>query len=464
MVRGRSELVSARWLFGGAAVTALGLVGAWATLRRLRKRRRRWLDLDEPVAATPMVLPAQETTAQRSIAAIKQLVAADGHPTPAAIGAVTDTERVVVLFDAPRPEPPPGWTATELGWHRSLNDDLSGSPEVLTAGLVTLGTTAAGAEVLLDLAAARSVSVRGEGEAVERLMCSMLWELASQPLDGPTVELYVVGLACAASRVTSSPGDLIDLSTAAELASWPREPGDPLQVFLVDPFGEDANTAELNALVSACATGSGRAVVVAGACEHPAEDVLVPSVDTATWRTMSLRPSQLPDNVDRQLAATLSAVVVGRRHQQGCAAAASVFDPEAEAVSLRSVALLTADDGPTPSPGGGWDGINDDPDDDSHRRGRRAQWRAAGCGRRRDGATRGTQRAARRTAAHRGPTGRGRWGWRRYRHQGRRGRRDVPARRRRPGDARQRGERADRLLDQDPPQRDHGRPSADPPC
>src|SRR5690606_31411291 len=137
------------------------------------------------------------------------------------------------------------------------------------------------------------------------------WDLASQPLDRGNVDLYVVGLACAASRVTSRSSHLIDLTTAAELASRPIERLDRLQVFLVDPFGEDAHTATLNALVAACSTGPGRAVVVAGACEHPAEEVLVPGGEFATWRNHSLRPPQLPDEVDRQLAATLSAVVVG---------------------------------------------------------------------------------------------------------------------------------------------------------
>ena len=167
-----------------------------------------------------------------------------------------------------RPRPPPtGWQLADDAWRRNEAEPLTAAP-VLSPALVTIGhgTDDTVSEVVLDLLSAGTVSVTGDRVAVERLMCSMLWELASAPL-GDQIELHIVGLACAAARHATNAGQHVSLDEAIAAARTP----DPAasQVFLVDPFADDTATGSLRELVEACAPGSGRAVVVAGPCEHP---------------------------------------------------------------------------------------------------------------------------------------------------------------------------------------------------
>ena len=99
---------------------------------------------------------------------------------------------------------------------------------MLSPALVTIGhgTDESVSEVVLDLLSAGTVSVTGDRVAVERLMCSMLWELASAPL-GDQIELRIVGLACAAARHATNAGQLVTLDEAIAVAQAPQPGGRP---------------------------------------------------------------------------------------------------------------------------------------------------------------------------------------------------------------------------------------------
>ena len=121
------------------------------------------------------------------------------------------------------------------------------------------------------------------------------------------------------------------------------------QVFLVDPFADDTATGSLRELVEACAPGSGRAVVVAGPCEHPVEEIRVPSEHRAIWDDLTLVPPQLPESVDVELGRMLDSIEVGRRHVSAVSSALTP-DPAAEAVALRSTLTASSTAAPTTRP------------------------------------------------------------------------------------------------------------------
>ena len=115
-------------------------------------------------------------------------------------------------------------------------------------------------------------------------------------------------------------------------------------MFLVDPFAGDTGTGNLRDLVEACTPGSGRAVVIAGPCEHPVEQISVPSEHRAMWDDLTLVPPQLPETVDLELGRMLDSTEVGRRHVSAVALALTP-DPEAEALALRSTFTAVVDGG-----------------------------------------------------------------------------------------------------------------------
>ena len=214
------DMLSSRWLFGGIAVTSLGLVGAWMTLKQMRRRRRRWLGLPAPhdVVTAPT---ERERAAQLDVAMLRQFV------DPARLARTGRAPSCSVTTprsgSACRPRPPPtGWELADDGWRRNEAEPLTAAP-VLSPALVTIGhgIDDAVSEVLLDLLSAGTVSVTGDRVAVERLVCSMLWELASDPL-GDHVELHIVGLACAAARHAINAGRPVSLDEAIATARAPQ--------------------------------------------------------------------------------------------------------------------------------------------------------------------------------------------------------------------------------------------------
>lgn len=342
------DMLSSRWLFGGVAVTSLGLVGAWMTLKHKRRHRRRWLGLQPAAVVTTPT--EREQAAQDDVAMLQTLV--DSTLLQARARAVLLGARPEIWFRDTAPVPPDGWEVVEQRWRRTGNAGAA-SP-VLSPALVTIGHGIDGdvTEVLLDLLTAGTVSVTGDSEAVERLVCSMLWELASDPLGG-AVDLHVVGLACAAARHASNAGRSASLDEAIATAQAPLV--GVAQVFLVDPFAGDTSIGNIRDLVEACTPGSGRAVVIAGPCEHPVEQISVPSTQRVRWDDLTLAAPQLPETVDMELGRMLDATEVGRR-TTAAAPTATTPDPEAEALALRStIAVATS--------GSDWfDG--DDHDDD----------------------------------------------------------------------------------------------------
>lgn len=336
------DMLSSRWLFGGGAATSLGLVGAWMTVKQLRRRRRRWLGLPEPELEG--VEPSErERSARFDVSMLSEMV----DPTlrdGADVRAVVLGERTEIRFRHTAPEPPAGWESNARAWVRSDDRTERWSPApVLSPALVTIGRGVDDelSEVVLDLLAAGTVSVTGDRLAVERLVCSMLWELAADPLGAP-VDLLVVGLACEAARHATNVGRLVTLDEAIAAANEPI--AETPRVFLVDPFADDSANGSLGDLAAMCGPGSGRAVVVAGPCEHPSEQISVPSEQRALWDDLTLVPPQLPEHVDVSLGRMLDSIAVGRR-DRSVSALAVTPDPEAEAVVLRSSILVDDRDG-----------------------------------------------------------------------------------------------------------------------
>jgi len=346
------DVLNARWMFGAAAVTSLALGGAWVTLHQLRRRRRRWLGITPPAPVSAPDPTDREERVRHDLTALGDLV----DPSLA----IGSTVRGVILGDDPElrvradaPAPPTGWDARAGVWWRS--DPDAATPRLMSPALVTIGECPDVGDIVLDLATAGTVSVTGDRVAVERLVCSMLWELAACPLGTP-VDLYVVGLTCAAEQHTANRASLVTLEEAVALAAPPHADGEPVRVFLVDPFAapDDTPTA-LGDLVAACPAGSGKAVVIAGPCEQPSEEVHVPTAQRCVWDGIVLDPPQLDERADAELSQMFAAVSVGRRPAPAAGALPVVPDAEAEAVALRLTATMLADADAEPTPGGGHD-------------------------------------------------------------------------------------------------------------
>ncbi len=338
------DMLSSRWLFGGVTVTSLGLVGAWTTVKQMRRRRRRWLGLPAgpDVATSPT---ERERQAQLDVAMLRQFVDTARVSSNGACAVVLGAHPEI-RFRVPAPPAPTGWQLADDRWQRDETEPWTAAP-VLSPALVTIGhgTDDTISDVVLDLLSAGTVSVTGDRVAVERLMCSMLWELATAPL-GDRIDLHIVGLTSAAARHATNVGRFVSLDEAIAVAQTPSTGTG--QVFLVDPFTDDHETGRLRELVEACAPGSGRAVVVAGPCEHPVEEIRVPSEHRAMWEDLTLVPPQLPESVDVELDRMFDAIEVGRR--VSAVSSAVTPDPAAEAVALRSTLTVVdndADDTPT---------------------------------------------------------------------------------------------------------------------
>jgi nucleoid-associated protein YgaU len=356
------DMLSSRWLFGGIAATSLGLVGAWMTVKELRRKRRRWLGLSE--RHDPSGVPTRaDVDAALDVSMLDTLV----DPTlreGSAVRGVLLGDRAEIRFRHVAPEPPRGWEAVDRSWVQIDGEGPWDAAPVLSPAVVTVGHGTDGMfrEVVLDLLTAGTVSVTGDRLAVDRMICSMLWELASNPL-GVAVDLCVVGVSCVAAGHTANVGRLLSLDEAIEAAREPLS-GAP-QVFLVDPFADENRPTALRELAEACAPSSGRALVVAGPCEHPTEQIGVPSEQRATWDDLTLSPPQLPEEVDVQLAQMLDAIAVGRRDSSR-AAAALTSDPEAEAVALRTAVMIDDPDRTHGTAQGDDDAAGDDDSADVH--------------------------------------------------------------------------------------------------
>src|SRR5690606_9201308 len=135
-----------------------------------------WLDVDTPLTIANPDTADHERPRRRNLAALADLVDAD-LATGSTVRGVLLGDDTELRFRTPAPAPRPGWDADRTTWRRTGPD--AEMPRVLSPALVVIGTSPATGDVVVDLATAGSVSVTGDRVAVERLMCSMLWELAS---------------------------------------------------------------------------------------------------------------------------------------------------------------------------------------------------------------------------------------------------------------------------------------------
>jgi hypothetical protein len=221
-----------------------------------------------------------------------------------------------------------------------------------------------------------SVSVTGDARTVRELLCSMAWELASQPL-GRRTTVYLVGVACEAAEEADGHRLSVSLADACRIAA--NDQVETPTVFLVDPAGcaDDGWEADLDSLVAACTRAPGVAAVVAGVCDEAVEQVHVYDATRATWRGLTMTPPTLSMVAAQELGSMLSSLRLGHRGH-GATHYGATHHVAAEAAQSAPVLALAPvsvdfDRGPERAegvvglPGAGDAGAAADPGDVAHR-------------------------------------------------------------------------------------------------
>lgn len=354
---------------------AAGLAG---TTRRLRGRRLSRVQPGEQVAAPPAVAAGTElavssgrpdvrlSTLQSLLRTVTPHAREQADP-PAVRSVELADDRVEVLFTAPAPYPPAGWTTINGGrsWvHRFADVPESPVRQLVTPALVTLGLRPGGGEVLLDLETAGSLAIVGDLDVALGMARAITLELATYPL-GVAMDVCLIGFdldgaelcdrtwkdttLIRAVRVARETLERTTATGAASLiaarAATDDDEGllDP-QIFVVDAAAvEDGDVALLDELIGLCTPQSGAAVVVVG--DHPAarERVTVQSADVATWSGATLRPTPLNREAVAQVAVMFD-------H-----AANAPAEPLAPSPTVADL-LDTNDDGTVAGPNGNGDG------------------------------------------------------------------------------------------------------------
>jgi LysM domain len=190
-------------------IGSLFATGLATTVTRLRRRRlarrtpgHRLVNTTDAAATTETVLRA-ESRPDRIDALHRLLGAFAGHtrlegnrPLVRAVQ-MTDTG-IELLWTEAQPSPAKAWTTTDGGWSwrtpwpTEQPDRAHGRPILPT--LVPIGVRADGAELLLDLETAGSLSIEGEPELVTAFTNQLVLALAASPL-ADNIDLITIDLA-----------------------------------------------------------------------------------------------------------------------------------------------------------------------------------------------------------------------------------------------------------------------------
>ena len=327
------------WEIPMGLLLAAGLV---AMVRRLRGRRLSALALEpeaEQLAASPPVVAGTELAAAVAgradrLATLQTLLRtftpnARAHPDQPPVRAIeVADDRVDVVFAAPAPQPPAGWSSVDGGhsWTHRLGDDHDpGVRQLLTPALVTVGLRPGGGEVMLDLETAGSLSLIGDRTATVDVARSMTLETATYPLGVP-IDVHLIGIwvdgiescdrvwptttigqALNAARTVAAATDDLDESLLQARAATDDDEGvlDPA-VFIVDPANfTDAERAVLGELVAVCESQSRAAVIVVGGHPGTAETIELSATGTAKWSGITLTAPRVGREAAAQVAVML---------------------------------------------------------------------------------------------------------------------------------------------------------------
>lgn len=321
-------------------VGTLLTAGLAAAVGRLRNRRLSRLmpgrRLPEPTSGVAGTEQALLTRASRgNTETINALLRsftphASRLPQPPAVRAVQlGTARIEVLLANPEPVPPRGWATVDGGhsWTHTFGEGLEAHRQLITPALVTIGTRtdANSDEVLLDLETAGSVAIVGDRAASLGLARSMVLELATYPL-GVSMDISLVGLSIESAsrydRVRANVDVERALDTArrrcarrvaagntivAARADLDDDDGsnDP-HVIVIDVASIDAeHRSHLDEVVALCSRSSGTAVVLVGGHADATERIKVDASGSAWWSGVELRPPDVPDEAEAEIAALL---------------------------------------------------------------------------------------------------------------------------------------------------------------
>ena len=371
------------WQLPAGVLLAAGVV---SMTRRFRLRRLSRLAPGEQLAPAPPVAAGTEAAVSaraplERLSTLQQLLrtvtpyAREQNDPPPVRAVELGEDRIEVVFTAPAPFPPQGWSTINGGvsWaHRFRSSTAPAVQQLITPALITLGLRPAGGDVLLDLETAGSLALVGARAASVGMARAMALEVATYPLGVP-MDLCLIGLdvdgteLCdrtwrdtTLSRAVRVAGELLERSTGtgaptlvAAHARLDNDDGrlDP-HVFIVDTatVTADNDVALLDELVDLCTPQSGAALILIG--DHPAarERIAIASADTAIWEGAELRPVVLDREAVAQVAVTFDHAV------------------NADAGPLTPspiVAELLADDEPDPTPTGPPDPGQAPPPDDN---------------------------------------------------------------------------------------------------
>ena len=330
-----------RTVWASLPVGSLLLAGLVAMRRRLRTRRMAELAGGEQIAFPPSTSAGTDLAVTRRAHATERVATLNAllrsltpyvraHREPPAVRAVQLAgDRVEVLFAAPAPTPPPGWTTVDGGhsWvHPTSEAPLALKREALPAPtLVTIGTTDAGDELLMDLETAGSMSIDGDREVALGLVRSIVLELVSCPL-GESMDVFLVGLdvdgvehgdqvrtnstldhvARAVRQTIERQAATGKPSIASTRAAFGDDGFSDAAVFVVDTTTvADSDKPLLGEIVSSCAPGTGAAIVLVGGQPGAREQLVVSAAGTASWLGTEVRVPHVTREAAAQAAVML---------------------------------------------------------------------------------------------------------------------------------------------------------------
>ena len=377
------------WEIPMGVLLAGGLAGA---VRRLRNRRgtanpagRRVVPPDPVVAATEFAaLEAANTAALDGLLAglesLNSHIIEQTDPVPVSHVDIDD-HRLEVTFTAPAPFPPAGWTSNPGGdcWTRPLDrsDDRPGDDradpdetdivagQLMTPALVTIGRTAAGGEILIDLETAGVVAITGDPHAARGLARAMALEMATYALGVP-MDVCLIGVdvdgvelcdrgwpATTMRRAVRVARQMLARTANAGanslLAARAQHPDDeqfdPV-VFIIDPAQLDpADLALVDEVAAACRPQAGAAAILIG--EHPGADetITIGPDHTVTWRHHTLTGTVVSREAAAQVAVMFDHAANATPTPPDLDEASVEAQPSTEPILLDNAAEIDSRDG-----------------------------------------------------------------------------------------------------------------------